>query len=210
MTVIKLCGLMSLEDIDTVNTLAPEMAGFVFAPLSKRALSHAQAAEMKARLDPGIQAVGVFRGNTLEEILALVDAKTIDAVQLHGDFPAESELVRALAARQIPYIRAVNLTGKETAEALFRLTADADMVLLDAAEPGSGVPAALAGTALPRTGKPLILAGGLTPGNVAGMIARYAPDGVDVSSGIESGGRKDPQKMQDFVRCVRQQSLQTR
>ena len=84
------------------------------------------------------------------------------------------------------------------------------MVLLDAAEPGSGVPAALAGTALPRTGKPLILAGGLTPGNVAGMIARYAPDGVDVSSGIESGGRKDPQKMQDFVRCVRQQSLQTR
>lgn len=198
MTKIKLCGLRQEEDIKTANLLQPDYIGFVFAQSSRRFIDYAAAAQLKKKLAPEIQAVGVFVNEDISIIANLLQQGIIDAAQLHGQ---EDEAAIRLLQRQ---------TGKKIIKAFSIKCADdvrqaalsaADCVLLDAGSGGTGI--TFDWQLLRKMTRKYFLAGGLTPANVAAAVRNLQPYGVDVSSGIETNGRKDAVKMDAFVRAVR-------
>lgn len=202
MTKIKICGLKTIEDVEMVNRIQPEYVGFVFAP-SKRRVSDAQAMCMKQRLSKAIQAVGVFVNDSIEHIVSLCKSGCIDLVQLHGD---ESEgyikQVQQRTGKQV--IKAVRLTSREAGEEALR--SNAEYVLFDAfagekVYGGSGT--RLETLLLPELSRPTFLAGGLSVHNVEEMVRRYKPFCVDVSSSVETDGKKEYEKMKQFVEVVR-------
>ena len=202
MTKIKLCGLSRPEDIQAANALQPACVGFVFAPKSKRYVTPAQAADLKRGLDPAIRAVGVFVNATQEEAAALANEGVIDLIQLHGgEGEAYLQTLRALTPK--PILQAFRVdTAADVAAAE---ASGADLVLLDAGEGGTGE--TFDWSLLAGIHRPYFLAGGLHPGNVGQAVRRLHPFGVDVSSGIETDGKKDPAKMEAFVRAVREEEM---
>ena len=200
MTEIKICGLKREEDIRSVNRLRPEMAGFVFAKKSSRFLNQKQGAVLRKKLDPGILAVGVFADAPLELPAQYAAQGMIDVIQLHG---SEDELyIRRL--REMTKARIIKAFCAESLEDIKRAQASpADLILLDAGSGGTGETFdwALA----ENTGRPFLLAGGLTPENVRDAIRRTGCMGVDVSSGVETDGLKDYHKMKKFTETVRSQ-----
>ena len=204
MTKIKLCGLTRPEDIEAANALMPDFVGFVFAEKSRRYVSPEIAARLRGRLNPEIQAAGVFVDAPPERVAELLEKGTIQIAQLHGQ---EDEA----------YIRALRgLTDRAIWKA-FRITAPGDL----AAAAASGADLVLLDNGLGGTGesfnwallrdyhvRPYVLAGGLNSENAAAAIAALRPFGLDVSSGIETAGRKDPGKMEKFVRAVREADSQ--
>ena len=197
MTKIKLCGLFRPEDIEAANRLKPDYAGFVFAPGSPRQVTPSQASRLRAALDPSIRAVGVFVNEDPETVAQLLAAGIIDLAQLHGrESPSYLRLLMAFSGR--PIIQAFRIRG---AEDLARANQSAaDHLLLDA---GAGEGRAFDWTLLHGFRQPYLLAGGLTPETVADAVRTLRPWGVDVSSGIETNGTKDPEKMAAFVAAVR-------
>ena len=197
MTKIKLCGLSRLEDIEAANRLKPDYAGFVFWPESRRAVTPAQAAALKAALDPSIRAVGVFVDEDPENVAQLLAAGIIDLAQLHGrEGPGYLRILSGLVGHRT--IQAVKVTGPEDLDRARE--SRADHLLLDA---GAGEGRPFDWSLLSVFSRPYFLAGGLTPDNVGEAIRTLAPWGVDVSSGVETDGRKDPAKMEAFVAAVR-------
>ena len=190
MTRIKLCGLTRPEDIAAANALQPEYIGFVFAPKSRRYVSRKLAAELKAQLSPGIQAVGVFVNEAPETVAGLLNAGIIEIAQLHG-----------LTAR--PLWQAFRVTNAESLAKAEK--SPADLVLLDSGAGGTG--RAFDWALLENFKRDYLLAGGLGPENAADAVERLHPYGVDVSSGIETDGKKDPAKMEAFVRAVREEEM---
>lgn len=197
MTKIKLCGMQRAVDIAAANRARPEYVGFVFARESRRAVTAAQAAVLRAQLAPEICAVGVFVDAPPEMVARLLHAGTIDVAQLHGhEDAAYLKALRKLTAK--PLIQAFRIAA--VADVARANASSAEMVLVDAGA-GSGI--CLDWRLLDKMQRPYFLAGGLTPENVAQTIARCAPYAVDVSSGIETAGVKDDEKIQDFVKRVR-------
>ncbi len=197
MTKIKLCGLSRPEDIEAANRLKPDYVGFVFWPESRRAVTPSQAARLKAALDPSIQAVGVFVNEDPETVAQLLEAGIIDLAQLHGrESPAYLRILAGFTSR--PFIQAFQMKGPADMERAAESTAD--HLLLDA---GAGEGKAFDWSLLRGFPRPCLLAGGLTPENVGEAIEALHPWGVDVSSGIETNGTKDPEKMNAFVAAVR-------
>ena len=193
MTKIKLCGLSRPEDIAAANEVNPDYIGFVFAPKSKRYVSPTQAAQLKQQLAPGIQAVGVFVKEDPETVVHLLEDGVIDV--------AESEAyIRTL--RQHTHKPILQAFRVDTPADLEKAQASsADYILLDSGDGGTGETfdwSLLAGAT-----RPYFLAGGLDPENVGGAVEKLKPYAVDVSSGIETDGKKDPEKMKNFVRAVR-------
>ena len=202
MTKIKLCGLTRMEDIRAANRLRPDYIGFVFAPASRRFVAPEQAAALRSALAPGIAAVGVFANAKPDEILPLLRAHTIDAVQLHGQ--ETEDFIRMLRTQtDRPIIRAFRLDSEQAAEAAN--ASSADWVLLDSGAGGTG--SVFDWRNLNRMHRPYFLAGGLNSENVGTAVREYHPFAVDVSSGIETGGVKDMQKMAAFVAAVRKEGL---
>lgn len=199
MTRIKLCGLSRLCDIETANKLKPDYIGFVFAPQSRRYITPEQAAEMKRLLDPGICAVGVFTDETPEGAAELLNRGVIDMAQLHGsEDEAYIRKLRKLTDR--PMIRAFQIkNGKDAAEAE---QSQADYILLDS---GAGTGAAFNWDLIKNIKRSYFLAGGLDAENVPYGIKALHPFAVDVSSGIETDGKKDCGKMAAFVAAVRKE-----
>ena len=207
---VKICGLRREEDVSFVNAACPDYTGFIFASGRRRSISPAQAGALSRQLTPSIVPVGVFVDAGMEDILPLVRNRTIRAVQLHGQ---ESEaFIRQLQTRlkeeagEVPVIRAVSLTDEE---AVRRANATcADVALLDSGPGGTGQridPALLAGIA-----RPFWLAGGLSPANIGEALTAVralacAPHllAVDTSSGTETDGVKDAEKIKAFVQAVR-------
>lgn len=197
MTKIKLCGLSRLEDIEAANRLQPDYVGFVFWPESRRAVTPAQAARLKAALDPSIRAVGVFVNEDPETVAQLLAAGIIDLAQLHGrESPAYLRLLAGFTSR--PFIQAFRVKGPADMDRAEKSTAD--HLLLDA---GAGEGKVFDWSLLRGFPRPYLLAGGLTPENVGEAIDALHPWGVDVSSGIETNGTKDPEKMNAFIAAVR-------
>ena len=197
MTKIKLCGLSRPEDIEAANRLKPDYVGFVFWPESRRAVTPSQAARLKAALDPSIQAVGVFVNEDPETMAQLLEAGIIDLAQLHGrESPAYLRILAGFTSR--PFIQAFRVQGPPDLDRA--LESAADHLLLDA---GAGEGKAFDWSLLRGFPRPCLLAGGLTPENVGEAIEALHPWGVDVSSGIETNGTKDPEKMNAFVAAVR-------
>ena len=200
MTKIKLCGLTRPEDIAAANALKPEYIGFVFAPKSRRAVSREKAAELRAQLSPEIQTVGVFVNEAPETVARLLNEDLLDIAQLHGQEDA-AYIARLRSLTPKPLWQAFRVEDAASLAAAARSTAD--MVLLDSGAGGTGM--AFNWKLLQGFPRPYILAGGLDADNAADAVSRLHPDVVDVSSGIETAGRKDPAKMAAFVAAVRKQ-----
>lgn len=198
MTRVKMCGLRRAEDIEAANRLMPEYIGFVFAPASRRFISLEEAAALRQALSPGIQAVGVFVDEDAETVARLLESGVIDIAQLHGN-EDEAYIARLKARTGKPVIRAFRVKNAEDLRAAE--ASPADMILLDA---GAGDGKTFDWSMLSSVSRPYFLAGGLTPENTAEAVKRYHPFAVDVSSGIETDGFKDCNKMRAFMRAVRE------
>lgn len=199
---IKLCGLTRTEDIAAVNEALPDYIGFVFAP-SRRQVSRKQAAALKERLDPRIPAVGVFVNAPMEEIASLLESGVIDLVQLHGE--EDAAYLTALRRRiRAPVIRAVRV--RSTGQILAAEALPCDYLLLDAFREGmpGGTGEGFDRSLIPALKKPFFLAGGIGPDNLR-EAAAHRPYGLDISSGAETGGCKDPQKIHALVAAVRRE-----
>lgn len=199
MTKIKLCGLTRPEDMAAANTLEPDFVGFVFAPKSRRYVTAEEAKSLRSQLSPAIRAVGVFVDEAPERVAALLEAGIIDLAQLHGrEDEGYVERLRALTSK--PIIQAFQVkTPKDLERAE---NSSADCILLDS---GAGTGSTFDWSLLKHLRRPYLLAGGLGPDNVAQAIQVLHPWGVDVSSGIETGGVKDFHKMAAFVAAVRKE-----
>lgn len=197
---IKLCGLTRPCDIEAVNELQPDYIGFVFAKKSRRYVSPEKAEELKAMLAPGIQAVGVFVNEEPEQIVSLLEAGTIDVAQLHGQ-ESETEIRRLRELTNHPMIQAFRIDTEQDVERANASTAD--YVLLDSGAGGTGT--VFDWDLLRAIRRPYFLAGGLDTENLGTVKAKLNPYGVDVSSGIETGGYKDKEKMTAFVAAARKE-----
>jgi phosphoribosylanthranilate isomerase len=202
MTRVKICGITSAEDAAAAVLAGADALGFVFVPGTPRCLSAAAAAAIVATLPPFVAAVGVFMDQSATEVLEIAAAAGIQIVQLHGNEPAETG-----RRMPVPVIKALRVRDEASLAPIGAYPARA--FLLDSFVEGQGggtgqpFPWALAVGAALRA--PIILAGGLTPETVGRAIATVRPYGVDVSSGVERApGRKDPQKVKEFIRHVRQ------
>jgi len=188
MTKIKICGLMTVEDIDAVNQAQPDLAGFIFAG-GRHHVSLEQAIKLRQRLDSQIQSVGVFVDAPIEEILKVVDSGAISIVQLHGD---ESEdMVHVLQNLGIEVIQVFKLPTKRI------LKTSADYLMVDS---GSGDGEALNWNQLKIA--PDILAGAIDINNVYEAINIVKPKIIDVSRGVEINGKKDCGKIKQIVNAV--------
>ena len=215
MVKVKFCGIRRTEDIEAVNRLKPDLAGFVFAK-SKRQVTKEQAAALKELLDPGIKTVAVLVNMPVEEAAALANTGIADLLQLHGDEDAAyiAKLKTLTGAKIIKAIRLRN--GEPEANAkLLTEAAQADYYLFDTfvadTYGGTGKTFSLSLLKGMRIDKPFFLAGGLDADNVAEIIGQVQMDvalrpnfyGIDVSGGIETDGYKDTIKMEAFMIAIR-------
>ena len=200
MTKIKICGLFRPEDADYVNEVLPDYIGFVFAE-SRRKVTIARAEEMKKRLDGRIQTVGVFVNAAMDAAAALAQNGVIDLIQLHGS--EDAAYIEQLRLRTgIPIVKAVRV--QSTAQVLAAQEFCCAYLLLDAYHPakqgGSGQ--RFDWTLLPALEKPYFLAGGINMENIRDAL-KHKPYAIDVSSGAETDGVKDRQKIIKLVNIVR-------
>lgn len=195
---IKICGLKRVEEIRCLNRLRPDFCGFVFAPESRRYLEKPQALELKKILSPAIPAVGIFVNAKPEAAAAYVREGIIDAIQLHGQ---EDEAYLSCLRRftDAPVIQAFSVNT----EADLRLAekSSADLVLLDSGAGGTGK--RFDWNLLENFSRPFLLAGGLNAGNVREAMKICRPWGLDISSGVETNGVKDPLKIETCIRRIR-------
>lgn len=198
MTKIKLCGLQSLNDVTAANAVQPDYIGFVFAKTSKRFVIPQTAEQLRKKLDRKIAVVGVFVNEPVEIVAALLNKGTIDMAQLHGN---ESEeyitLLRKKTDKKL--IKAFSINEAKNLQAAYACSAD--YILFDSGSGGTGK--SFDWSILQGFDRPYFLAGGLNINNVSEAVSRLHPYAVDVSSGIETDGRKDDAKMAAFVNAVR-------
>lgn len=194
---IKLCGMRRVEDIEALNPLKPDYVGTICTAGFKRSVTVETARELRAALNPEIPLVGVFVNEEIKQIQLFLDAGIIQIVQLHGN--ENTEYIRQLRAlTDTPIIKAYKIQSKDDLQSAIQ--SPADEILLDS---GTGSGETLDWSLLTEIERPFLLAGGLTPENVTAAIAQTHPRGVDVSSGIESDGWKDAEKMARFVAACR-------
>ncbi len=200
MTGIKICGITHLEDALSAQEAGADALGFVFAE-SPRRIDVGRAARIARRLGNGVTLVGVFVDASAEEVKGVVQEVGLDLVQLHGsEGPAFARrlgvpALKAFRARNADVIESIRSFGTET----FLLDA---FVKGRAGGTGRRVDLALAKRA--STLGRMVLAGGLDPDNVAGVVSAVRPDAVDASSSLElRPGLKDKEKMRRFVAEVR-------
>ena len=199
MSKIKLCGLSRKCDIEWANALKPEYIGFVFWSKSKRNVPPEKAKELKNLLSPDIKAVGVFVDEPIENVAELLNDNIIDIAQLHGGEDEEYiKKLRALSGK--PIIKAFLLKSESDAERAEKSTAD--YILVDS---GTGTGKSFDWELLKNISRPYFLAGGLCCENISQAITALDPYAVDVSSGIETNGCKDKNKMAAFVAAVRKE-----
>ena len=194
-----MCGLSRIEDIQAANAIKPDYIGFVFAEISKRRVSALEASKLKSKLDPDIKAVGVFLDDKLDFVASMLNLGIVDVVQLHGSEDEEYiEKVRQITNK--PIIKAFIIRSKEDVERAEKSTAD--YILLDG---GKGEGKVFDWSLLKDIKRPYFLAGGLNPGNASDAVKALKSYAVDVSTGIETDGVKDREKMTAFANAVREE-----
>lgn len=202
---VKICGITSLEDALAAADAGADAVGFVFWRGSPRCLAAARARAIGAALPSRIVRVGVFVDAGRDRLSRTADAAGLDLLQLHGSEPPE-----IFAGLPRPAWKALRVSDDFAPERALRFEGRAAGLLFDGAageRPGGTGRVFDWRQALLLRPRPrfLIVAGGLTPENVADAVRLAAPDGVDVSSGVErSPGRKDPGRMRDFVAAARE------
>lgn len=193
---VKICGMTNLPDVLHAVEAGADALGFIFAAGSKRQVTPEQARDLSLAAGPTVARVGVFRHQPPAEVLRTADAARLSAVQLHGD-PSDEE-VRALAQfYPVLWVRPPQRLGQ---------TPPHVTEMVDAPEPGSGVPFDWA-TLAPAALHGRWLAGGLGPDNVAQAITLLRPAGVDAVSKLEAApGVKNPQAVSAFIQTAKKLS----
>ncbi len=200
---IKLCGLTSPQDIYTVNQYMPDMAGFVFSKQSRRYVTPQQAFGLKQLLSPAILSVGVFVNESREQIVRLCSQRVIDAIQLHGQ-ETESDIRWLKGHTGKTLIKAINV--RSVADLAYWSGSCADYLLLDHGAGGTG--RSFDWNLASACTKPFFLAGGINSRNLASALSTGAY-AVDLSSGAETDGKKDPLKIAAIMRIMHTQNTLT-
>ncbi len=213
MTQIKICGLSSVEHALAATEAGADYIGMVFAA-SRRQVTPETAREIVRAMEKQTyhpQTVGVFTGTPATEVNRIAGFCGLDHIQLSGDEPWDYCLLIGRPLIKVIHVMPGMTSGDVTAviDEGVRILKNMDVIyLLD-----TGTSNAFGGTgqafdwAIARETAiryPVIVAGGLTPGNVTDLINQVHPLGVDVSGGVESGGIKDPEKIKAFIRMVKQ------
>jgi phosphoribosylanthranilate isomerase len=208
---VKICGLTQRDEALGVVAAGADAVGVVFVPGTPRAVTPEQAAAILRELPPLVARVGLFVDATVEHIRTTVQQVGLDTVQLHGE---ETPEVCREVRRFARVLKAFRVRGPETVARLSAYGDEVDAFLLDAYVPGvaGGTGATFDWTqavAAQQFGRPIILAGGLTPATVAEAVRQVRPYAVDVSSGVERAtGRKDLTKVRELVAAVRRAAAQ--
>lgn len=199
MTKIKICGLSRPCDIEYVNEAKPDFCGFIInVPKSKRNVSPDTVRQLVKNLSPDVKPVGVFVNAPMDEIAALTEDGTLAYVQLHGK--EDEAYIAALREKiHVPIIQAFKVSCPE--DVAHAQQSSADYILLDNGSGGTGK--TFDWCHLRDVTRPYILAGGLGPDNLGLAVSQLAPWGVDLSSGVETDGFKDKNKVLAAVQAVR-------
>lgn len=196
---VKICGITNEEDALLAVAMGADAVGFIFAP-SPRQVAAQQVYDITRRLPPEILTVAVFRDEHPSRVIDTVHRAGLKAAQLHGH---ETPEMVAQVAEQIRWVIKVVVAGSPDARRANEF--GTDLVLVDS--PGGGSGKVFDWTLIDEVaeGPRLILAGGLTPDNVADAVRTVRPWGVDVASGVESSpGRKDALKVKSFIQRARE------
>ena len=188
MTKVKICGLSTVEAVETAVLAGADYIGFVFAE-SKRQVSLEQAQELAKRVTGKTKIVGVFVSPSLEDLEQAIGQVPLDMVQIHGTF---DEVLIPLIS--VPVIRAIQLSDQEA-----QVSSQADYLLFDAPVAGSGQTFDWDLLKDQKIQQDFFIAGGLTVDNVRQARETFQPYALDVSSGVETDGRKDIEKIKAFI-----------
>ena len=192
MTKVKICGLSTKGAVETAVSSGADYIGFVFAP-SKRQVTLDQATELAKLIPSHIQKVGVFVSPSQSELLEAIDKVGLDMVQVHGQ--VVDKLFENLPCASI---QAVQVDGDGHVP-----NSQADYLLFDAPVAGSGQTFDWGQLDTTELAQPFFIAGGLNEDNVARAIQHFSPFAVDVSSGVETDGQKDHEKIRRFIERVK-------
>ena len=202
MTKIKICGLKRQEDIQYVNEALPDYAGFVIqVSFSRRSITAEELYKLRSRLSEKISPVGVFVNAPVELPAKLLREGILDMAQLHGQ--EDDEYIKRLKEETgRPVMKAFSVSAPEDIQRAF--SSSADLILLDHGRGGTGksfdwdlVKGEKNG------GRPYFLAGGITPEKIPQAVRRLKPYGIDLSSAVETEGKKDRRKILAAVAAVR-------
>jgi len=204
---VKICGITNEKDALWAVNLGADYIGFNFCKNSPRKISPKLATEIIGKLPPFTQPVGVFVNEEIRIVKRIAEKCRLGLVQLHGEESAEYCRNLGIASPRLKIIKAFRIRDKENLEGMEEYAVD--FYLLD-----SYVPGIEGGTGeifnwdlaveVKQSGKPIFLAGGLTPNNVIEAIERVNPYAVDVASGVEkTPRRKDYELMRHFINRVR-------
>lgn len=198
----KICGITRIEDALAAVEAGADAIGLVFYAPSPRAVTVVQARAILAALPPFVSTVGLFVNASRGELGEILDALPLDLLQFHGDESAQD-----CSGYHRPYIKALRVKAGDDIRGQMAEHPQASGFLLDTYVEGvpGGTGEAFDWSLIPQgLQQPIILAGGLTPANVAQAIAQVRPYAVDVSGGVEaSKGIKDAQKIRDFIQAVK-------
>ena len=192
MTKVKICGLSTKEAVKTAVSAGADYIGFVFAP-SKRQVTVEQAIELAKFIPSHIQKVGVFVSPSREELLEAIEKVGLDLVQIHGQ--VADDLFENLPCASI---QAVQVDGDGHVP-----NSQADYLLFDAPVAGSGQTFDWGQLDTTELAQPFFIAGGLNEDNVEEAIQHFTPYAVDVSSGVETNGQKNHEKIRRFIERVK-------
>lgn len=203
MTKIKICGLSRPADIGWVNEARPDYCGFIVnVAKSKRNITPSVLRSLRSRLDETIVPVGVFVNEPRDTIISLVRDHTLSAVQLHGS-EDETYITNLKKEIDVPIIKAFRVTSAKSIRQAEE--SGADLILLDNGGGGTGL--TFDWRLLNNIKRPYFLAGGLGPHNLEEAVKMIRPWGVDMSSGVETDGIKDKEKILAAVAAVRRIKL---
>jgi phosphoribosylanthranilate isomerase len=201
-TRVKICGITNLADAQTAVEAGADALGFVFYEKSPRCMPLPTIAKISQKLPPFVLRVGVFVNAAEELVTRAIGECGLGLLQFHGDEPPEFCTRFGLMS-----MKAFRLRDAESLKELPRYQTEAWLLDAYSAEKLGGTGEKFnwdLAIEAKKFGKPIFLAGGLTPGNVAAAVRKVQPFGVDVSSGVESSsGKKDHTKVRAFIRAVR-------
>ena len=192
MTKVKICGLSTKEAVETAVSAGADYIGFVFAP-SKRQVTLEKATELAKLIPAGVKKVGVFVSPSRAELLEAIEKVGLDLVQVHGQ--VADDFFEDLPCASI---QAVQVGGDGHVP-----SSQADYLLFDAPVAGSGQTFDWGQLDTAELAQPFFIAGGLKEDNVAKAIQHFTPYAVDVSSGVETDGQKDQEKIRRFIERVK-------
>ena len=194
---IKICGITSVEDALHAVSAGADAIGLVFYPQSPRAVSVQQAAEIAVAVGPYVTVVGLFVNADAEQVHSVLSKVPLHILQFHGD-----EDARFCEQFKRPWYKAIRMSPVLDPQQEMENFENAAGYLFDAWSKDiyGGTGETFDWQRIPQSDRPIILAGGLTPDNIAQAVAMVKPYGVDVSGGVErEPGQKCPQKIQQFI-----------